>query len=36
MGVATFGDFAALRVTRRDPDVMELLAPYVLDVAMVG
>lgn len=36
MGVATFGDFAALRVTRRDPDVMELLQPYVLDVAMVG
>jgi hypothetical protein len=36
MGVATFGDFAALRVTRRDPDVMELLSTYVLDVAMVG
>lgn len=35
-GVATFGDFAAVRVTRRDPDVMELLQPFVLDVAMVG
>lgn len=35
-GVATFGDFAAVRVTRRDPDVMELLQPYVLDAAMVG
>ena len=35
-GVATFGDFAAVRITRRDPEVMELLETYVLDVANVG
>jgi hypothetical protein len=36
MGVAAFGDFGPIRVTRRDPDVVDLLQPYVLDVAMVG
>lgn len=35
-GVATYGDFAAVRITRADPDVIELLHTYVLDVAMVG
>lgn len=35
-GVATFGDFAALRISRQDPEVIELLSTYVLDVAMVG
>jgi hypothetical protein len=35
-GVATYGDFAAVRITRADPDVIELLRTYVLDVAMVG
>lgn len=35
-GVATFGDFAAVRITRRDPDVIELLNDFCLDIAMVG
>lgn len=35
-GVATFGDFAAVRITRQDPEVLELLSTYVLDVGMVG
>jgi hypothetical protein len=28
-GVAGFGEFGAVRITRRDPDVLELLEPYV-------
>lgn len=35
-GVMQFGDIAAVRVTRQDIDVIELLAPYQRDVAMVG
>lgn len=35
-GVMQFGDIAAVRVTRQDIDVVELLSPYVRDVAMVG
>lgn len=35
-GVLQFGDIAAVRVTRQDIDVVELLSPYVRDVAMVG
>lgn len=27
-GVAGFGEFGAVRITRQDPDVVELLAPY--------
>lgn len=27
-GVAGFGDFGAVRITRKDPDVMELLYPF--------
>lgn len=27
-GVSTFGDFAAVRISRRDPDVIELLTPF--------
>jgi hypothetical protein len=29
-GVAGFGDFGPIRITRRDPDVLDLLAPFVL------
>lgn len=29
-GVAGFADFGPVRVTRRDPDVLDLLGPYVL------
>ena len=29
-GVAGFGDFGAVRITRRDPDVVDLLNPYQL------
>lgn len=35
-GVAQFGDIAAVQITRADKDVLELLWPYVRDVAMVG
>lgn len=35
-GVEQFGDIAAVTITRKDGDVVELLAPYVRDVAMVG
>lgn len=35
-GVLQFGDIAAVRVTRQDIDVIELLSGYVRDVAMVG
>ena len=35
-GVMQFGDIAAVRVTRQDIDVVELLSGYVRDVAMVG
>lgn len=35
-GVVQFGDIAAVTVTRKDADVIELLWPYVRDVAMVG
>lgn len=35
-GVLQFGDIAAVRVTRQDIDVVELLSGYVRDVAMVG
>lgn len=35
-GIMQFGDIAAVRVTRADIDVLELLAPYQRDVAMVG
>jgi hypothetical protein len=35
-GVLQFGDIAAVRVTRADADVVELLWPYQRDVAMVG
>lgn len=35
-GVAQFGDLAAVQITRRDYDVIELLWPYVRDVAMVA
>ena len=35
-GVAQFGDIAAVRITRADADVLELLWPYVRDMAMVG
>lgn len=35
-GVAQFGDIAAVTVTRKDADVVELLWPYVVDMAMVG
>jgi hypothetical protein len=31
-----FGDIAAVTITRKDADVVELLWPYVRDVAMVG
>lgn len=35
-GVAQFGDIAAVSITRKDADVLELLWPYQRDVAMVG
>jgi hypothetical protein len=35
-GVIQFGDIAAVTITRKDADVVELLWPYVRDVAMVG
>lgn len=35
-GVLQFGDVAAVSVTRKDADVIELLWPYQRDVAMVG
>lgn len=35
-GVAQFGDIAAVQITRKDADVVELLWPYVVDMAMVG
>jgi hypothetical protein len=35
-GVVQFGDIAAVTITRKDADVVELLWPYVRDVAMVG
>jgi hypothetical protein len=35
-GVAQFGDIAAVQITRADKDVIELLWPYVRDVAMVA
>lgn len=35
-GVAQFGDIAAVRITRQDIDVIELLSEYVRDAAMVG
>lgn len=35
-GVVQFGDIAAVSVTRKDADVVELLWPYVRDVAMVA
>jgi hypothetical protein len=35
-GIAQFGDIAAVRITRADADVTELLWPFVRDVAMVG
>ena len=35
-GVAQFGDIAAVSITRKDADVIELLWPYQRDVAMVG
>lgn len=35
-GVVQFGDIAAVSVTRKDADVIELLWPYVRDVAMVA
>lgn len=35
-GVAQFGDIAAVQITRADKDVVELLAPYQRDVAMVA
>lgn len=35
-GVLQFGDIAAVTVTRRDADVIELLSTYQRDVAMVG
>lgn len=36
LGVAQFGEIAAVRVTRMDADVVELLSPFRRDVAMVG
>lgn len=35
-GVAQFGDIAAVQITRKDADVVELLWPYMRDAAMVG
>jgi hypothetical protein len=35
-GVAQFGDIAAVTITRKDADVVELLWPFMRDVAMVG
>lgn len=35
-GVVQFGDIAAVTITRKDADVIELLWPYQRDVAMVG
>jgi hypothetical protein len=35
-GIAQFGEIAAVRITRQDIDVVELLAPYQRDVAMVA
>lgn len=35
-GVAQFGDVAAVQINRKDADVLDLLQPYILDVAMVG
>lgn len=31
-GVAGFAEFGAVRITRRDPDVIDLLSPYVIPV----
>lgn len=35
-GIAQFGEIAAVRITRQDIDVVELLSPYQRDVAMVA